>query len=129
MKQLIVHCFAFLLIVTGCKKTTGALFDKAAYDSSIIDNSDFTKYMIKAGQHSADLNYYKAVDVSELKFIVRFDSRRSIIVAQKKIKTTLISYTVFRIMKLITTSLVPALAGGGAITHCVYLPMYIMMRL
>lgn len=73
MKQPIVYCFAFLLVFTGCKKVVHEIDTGGLLSSSTI-NSGFTKYTIKAGQHSADLNYYKVVDVSELKFIVRFDS-------------------------------------------------------
>lgn len=73
MKQLIVYCFAFLLASTSCKKTVHEMIDVSSSGSSSINN-EFTKYTIKAGQHSADLNNYKVVDVSQMKFIVRFDS-------------------------------------------------------
>ncbi|MEJ7913177.1 MAG: hypothetical protein WKF70_08485, partial [Chitinophagaceae bacterium] len=68
-----VLCFA----VTGCTKSNDALNSKIAPNTSspipsVIDS--YTKFTLKKGQHFADVNQLKNVDIAEMKFSVLFDS-------------------------------------------------------
>ncbi len=71
MKNLILHgAAAFVLLCTGCKKQ-----DRSENLSTpAVSPSGFVKYVIPKGEHYAVGNDHKAVDVSEMKFTVRFDS-------------------------------------------------------
>ena len=74
MKLLIFYCFALLMTCTGCKKTTVEIITETTRNLPTTDKYGFTQYTIKEGQHTADLSIYKPVAVSEMNFIVRFDS-------------------------------------------------------
>ena len=69
MKKIL--CYAALLLLVSCNKP----IDELKQQSSPTNNkSAFTKYVIKKGEHFCNVNVYKPVELSELKFAVRFDS-------------------------------------------------------
>lgn len=77
MKNCILYCATVLLLFTSCKKGFDALVEKvpsASGASPAITASGFTIYTLKRGQHFANFNSYIATDVTEMKFIVKFDS-------------------------------------------------------
>lgn len=74
MKLLIFYFVAFFFVCTSCNKSTGEIIPQTTPSLPATYKNGFTQYTIKGGQHTADLSYYKPVDVSEMKFIVRFDS-------------------------------------------------------
>jgi hypothetical protein len=72
MKNILLPGLLMLLCTTGCKKT---LIPSHAPDLGTIASADgFKNFAIKAGNHYCEGNVYKAVDVSEVSFTVRFDS-------------------------------------------------------
>jgi len=58
------------LAMPGCNKTAEHIFDKTT--SPVF--GQFIKYTIQKGNQYCDANAYKAVEASEMKFAVRFDS-------------------------------------------------------
>jgi hypothetical protein len=71
MKKLILPGIATILFLSGCKKAAEAIIEKS---TSGTTTSDFVKYTIAKGQQYSDQSSYKAVETSEMKFIVKFDS-------------------------------------------------------
>jgi hypothetical protein len=70
MKNTILSCtFVFCLLTAGCKKDI-----HTENLSTAPPTSGFVKYTIPKGAHFSTGNVYKTVDLSELKFVVRFDS-------------------------------------------------------
>lgn len=67
--------FFFLLLpafpLCGCHKAAGNLLDKATHS---VQPGQFQTYTIRAGAQYCDQSGYKPVEVSEMKFAVRFDS-------------------------------------------------------
>jgi hypothetical protein len=61
-----------LLLLSGCTKSSDALNEKGTPASPAT--TGFIRYTIPKGKHYSDLSAYKAVEISEMKFIVRFDS-------------------------------------------------------
>lgn len=72
MKTNILYCTIVLLFFTGCNKSIDHLLEKKFLSVNKAD--DFILYTIKQGQHYATDKAYKIVDLTELKFLVRFDS-------------------------------------------------------
>ena len=72
MKNLIICCAAMVLLCSSCFKASDAL--SINLSSSKDTSTDFIIYTIKSGQHYADRNVYKKVNIPEMKFRVRFDS-------------------------------------------------------
>jgi hypothetical protein len=64
---------AALLLLCGCKKAVDAIREKAGSSSS-PNTTQFTKYTIFKDQQYCDQNGYRAVETSEMKFVVKFDS-------------------------------------------------------
>ena len=71
MKNQILIALLCLLILPGCKKAVEAIIEKGTSGST---SSEFIKYTIPKGNQYCDKNSLKAVDVQEMKFMVRFDS-------------------------------------------------------
>ena len=65
MKNPILAVLCLLLLFSSCRKET---------PSQNLSTSSFKQYLIPHGQHYATENSIKAVDVTELKFVVKFDS-------------------------------------------------------
>lgn len=63
---------AALLFLASCNKVADSIIDKGLSNSN--DSNQFTLYTIKQGQQYCDKNDYKPVEVSEMKFVVKFDS-------------------------------------------------------
>lgn len=70
MKNYFLNSLAVLMFCTGCKKSA----DLTAVNDTTITAPAFIKYTIQKGKQFCDQSYYKAVDVSEMKFVARFDS-------------------------------------------------------
>lgn len=63
---------ALLLLCTACQKQS--LTENLSTPATTKTSSGFIQYVIPTGEHYANGNDYKPVDVTELKFTVRFDS-------------------------------------------------------
>ena len=63
--------FSAVMLLTSCKKTVESIINQAAASPA---TSGFQKYTIRAGQQYCDQNGYKPIDLSEMKFSVKFDS-------------------------------------------------------
>jgi hypothetical protein len=63
--------FAAVLLLTSCKKAAETIIEGATSAPSV---TGFQKYTIRSGQQYCDQNGYKSVDLTEMKFSVRFDS-------------------------------------------------------
>jgi hypothetical protein len=74
MKNRILFALACLVLLSSCKKGVDALIEKGTESKTLTSDNAFVQYSIKKGQHYAEGNKYKAVDVSEMKFVVKFDS-------------------------------------------------------
>jgi len=74
MKKPILLGVAIVFLLSGCKKAVDAIVEKGTSKTTTTTADGFVKYTIRKGQQYCDQNGYKAVDVSELKFTVRFDS-------------------------------------------------------
>lgn len=72
MKTNILSCLAVLLLCTACNKSIDQLIEKKFLTAD--KDGGFTLYSIKQGQHYSDQKSYKAVALSGLNFIVKFDS-------------------------------------------------------
>ena len=57
------------ILVISCKKVTQELAEKPA-----TTKGQFIQYTIKQGQQYCDQSTYRPVDITEMKFVVRFDS-------------------------------------------------------
>jgi hypothetical protein len=68
MKNILPYSFWLLLLFTGCGKK------EALPVTTVASNAGFTPYTIRKGQQFSDQAAVKAVEVSEMKFVVRFDS-------------------------------------------------------
>jgi hypothetical protein len=68
----ILCAVATLLFLNSCNKAIDNLIEKQLTSSQKTD--EFILYTIKKGEHYAGNNVYRPVELSELKFIVRFDS-------------------------------------------------------
>jgi hypothetical protein len=64
---LVVAAFLF----ASCSKMAETIVDKATPDAS---PGQFVKYTIQKGNQYCDGNTYKAIETSEMKFVVKFDS-------------------------------------------------------
>lgn len=71
MKAIILS-FAALLCFASCSKVADAVIDKTL--SSGNTSGQTIQYNIKQGAQYCDQNTFKAVSVTEMKFIVKFDS-------------------------------------------------------
>jgi hypothetical protein len=71
MKRTVLFGAALVGLLSSCQKVVDIIADKG---TTTTNTTAFTQYIIAAGQHSADKSTYKAVDVEEMKFSVRFDS-------------------------------------------------------
>jgi len=65
---------ATLMLLSSCEKSAEALVEKATSSNPSVTANGFTRYTIKQGQHHAAGNVYKAIETSEMKFVVKFDS-------------------------------------------------------
>lgn len=74
MKNPILLAMASLMLLSSCEKSAEALIEKTTSSNTSVATNSFTKYTIRKGQNYADGNAYKAVETSEMKFIVKFDS-------------------------------------------------------
>ena len=71
MKKLLFNTGIIVsLFVAGCRKA--ALSENLS--TSSVNVSEFVEYVIPKGEHYANGNDFTALDISELKFTVRFDS-------------------------------------------------------
>jgi hypothetical protein len=67
--------FTFGIILPSCQKELDAVAASNPSPAPIIPTTgQFTEHRIAKGGHSSDKNLIKAVTVSEMKFVVRFDS-------------------------------------------------------
>jgi hypothetical protein len=69
MKKTIITCLAGILLLCSCQKSS----DNTATTTNVI-NQGFTRFTIPSGQHSSENNSFKAIELSEMKFTVKFDS-------------------------------------------------------
>jgi len=74
MKNPILLAMASVMLLSSCEKSAEALIEKATTSPNTVTANGFTKFTIKKGQHFAEGNAYKAVELSEMKFVVKFDS-------------------------------------------------------
>lgn len=74
MKTSILCMAALAILFCSCNKTIDSLIEKGISKNNEVVANGFTLYTIKKGEHSASQNAYRTLDVSELKFAVRFDS-------------------------------------------------------
>ena len=74
MKNPILLAMASVMLLSSCEKSAEALIEKATTSPNTVTANGFTKFTIKKGQHFAEGNAYKAVELSEMKFAVKFDS-------------------------------------------------------
>jgi hypothetical protein len=65
MKNPILTGFLLLLLFSNCRKET---------PSQNLATSSFKEFLIPKGQHYATENKLKAVEITEMKFVVKFDS-------------------------------------------------------
>jgi hypothetical protein len=72
MKRILLCAAAGLLLLTSCNKAIDDLIENQLSHSQ--KTSDFILYKIKQGEHYTVNNAYKQVELSQLKFMVRFDS-------------------------------------------------------
>ena len=63
---------ACLMLLSSCNKTIDNFIEKRL--TSPPKTGEFVLYTIKKGEHYATSNVYRAVELSELNFVVRFDS-------------------------------------------------------
>jgi hypothetical protein len=63
---------ACLVLLSSCNKTIDNFIEKRLTSSP--KTGEFVLYTIKKGEHYATSNVYRAVELSELNFVVRFDS-------------------------------------------------------
>src|SRR5687767_9212183 len=68
----ILCAVAALLFLNSCNKAIDNLIEKQL--TSPQKTGEFILYTIKKGEHYAGNNVYRPVELSELKFVVRFDS-------------------------------------------------------
>ena len=68
MKNSVLCSLTALIFLSGCQKAIDAIVEKGS------GSSGFVKYTIPQGKQYADKNGYKTVDLSEMKFVVKFDS-------------------------------------------------------
>jgi hypothetical protein len=73
MKKSVLCSLAALFLLSGCKKAIDTIIEKGTSTSSPAA-LEFVKYTIPQGKQYADKNGYKAVEISEMKFMVKFDS-------------------------------------------------------
>lgn len=74
MKRTVLYGAALACLLSSCQKVVDLVADRGSSTTTVSNTSSFTTYTIAAGQHSADKNAYKPVDVEEMRFAVRFDS-------------------------------------------------------
>lgn len=66
----IVITLVTALSLSGCNKMAEQFFDKSTSTTA----RQFIKYTIQKGNQYCDANTYKAVETTEMKFVVKFDS-------------------------------------------------------
>jgi hypothetical protein len=66
-----LYLFLVAIVLASCTKNSD---DRVASLSSNSTTGQFFKYTIQAGNQYCDGNSYRAIELSEMKFIVRFDS-------------------------------------------------------
>jgi hypothetical protein len=71
MKNIFIFLVITWLCLPGCTKEKGS---ERSPDSASPATPGFIKYTMKQGQHFANDNTYKPVDLTELNFAVKFDS-------------------------------------------------------
>ena len=69
MKAILITIAAALLF-SSCSKTADAIFEK----DTPANSYQFVKYTIKKGNHYCEGNSFKQIELSEMKFVVKFDS-------------------------------------------------------
>jgi hypothetical protein len=72
MKRTVLFGAALMGLLSSCQKVVDLVADKTV--TTTTNTTSFTRYTIASGQHSADKNPYKPVNVEEMKFAVKFDS-------------------------------------------------------
>ena len=70
--DLLAGAAALLLLCTACQKQT--LRENLSTPAVPLASAGFVQYVIPKDEHYANGNVYKPVDVTEMKFTVRFDS-------------------------------------------------------
>lgn len=71
MKAILISLVA-AIVCMGCNKAADAILEKSTSGNTTA--GQFTKYIIQQGKQYCEGNMYKQVDLSELKFVVKFDS-------------------------------------------------------
>ena len=69
MKKILFY--SALLLLTCCSKQEDHLIETIPQNS---DAADYTKYVIKKGEHYSNLSIYKAIEITALNFTAKFDS-------------------------------------------------------
>jgi hypothetical protein len=70
MKAILISLVAALAF-TGCNKMAESIIDKG---TSGTNSGQFTKYTIQKGAQYCEGNDFKQIELSEMKFVVKFDS-------------------------------------------------------
>ncbi len=74
MKRLTILLFASLFVAIGCTKTGSDSGSAITPPPPPPPQDTFTRYTIKSGEQSSSHNPFVPVNVTELKFVVKFDS-------------------------------------------------------
>src|SRR5207237_2688590 len=64
-------CIVVAMLFASCRKLTDVVIDKV---STPTNSSGFIKYTIRQGNQYCDQSGFAAVETSEMKFVVKFDS-------------------------------------------------------
>lgn len=73
MKMPFFYGFALILLLSGCKKTIESVINKSLSTSNTT-SGQFIKYTIPKGEQYCDRSTYKPISITDMKFVVRFDS-------------------------------------------------------
>ena len=75
MKRTVLCAIAAAMLCASCNKAVDAIVKKAeASASSTVDVNGFTSYTIQNGNHYADGNSHKSINLQQQSFLVKFDS-------------------------------------------------------
>ena len=117
MKNHFVKCCLVVFIFSSCQKSIDTSVGTLSTDLNPVPTLTETTYTIFQGQQYSDKNTYLPVNLTELKFKVKFDS--------SAIYQTVASYNqggmVFQITIYHTTITVQDLAGDGTTMHLKFL--------
>ena len=74
MKRTVLCALAVAMLCASCNKAVDAIVEKAIGSPSPTNASGFATYTIQSGNHYADGNSHKSINLLQQSFLVRFDS-------------------------------------------------------